>query len=143
MAAILEQVFRMSLLKIAATNLAAGNLCGDCEDRNTVPMAIVQTIDEVKIAGTAAASTYCKLACQMSLGAGCKGGHLLMSHMYPLNVFTLTDCLGQPIQGIASHTIDSPYSRVHECFDKDFSYILCHCVSSSPSDGADCRRSQA
>jgi hypothetical protein len=68
----------------------------------------------------------------MSLGAGCKGGHLLMSHVYPLNDFTLTDCLGQPIQGIASHTIDSPYSRMHECFDKDFSYFLRHCVSSPP-----------
>ena len=58
MAAILEQVLRMCLLKIAASDLMARNLRRNRKHWYATPMAIEEAVDEVKIARPAAAGTY-------------------------------------------------------------------------------------
>src|SRR4029077_16223031 len=44
-AALREDVFRVSLLKISATNLPTRNVCGNSEDWNTVALTIVKAIN--------------------------------------------------------------------------------------------------
>jgi hypothetical protein len=60
--AISEQVFRMSLLKIPASNLVAGYLRGNRKNGNTIPMTVEQAIDEEKVSRTATACAYRKVA---------------------------------------------------------------------------------
>src|ERR1700676_4361248 len=120
----------MRLLKIPAADLGTGNLSRNCEHGNPVPMAIVEAVDEVKIARPATAGTDGKLAGQVSLCAGCKSSHLFMAHMHPLNVFVSTDGIGQSVQGMARHAIDAFHARVPECFDKYLSHFLRHMLFS-------------
>ena len=53
MAALREEMFRVGFLKIAAANFVAGNLRRNREDGDTVALAVVETIDQMQIAGTA------------------------------------------------------------------------------------------
>jgi hypothetical protein len=55
MAALREEMFRVGFLKIAAANFVAGNLRRNGENRNTVALAVVETIDQMQIAGAATA----------------------------------------------------------------------------------------
>ena len=54
-AALRKQMFGMRLLKISTANFVAGNLGGDGEDRDAAAVAIVETIDQVEVAGAATA----------------------------------------------------------------------------------------
>ena len=57
-AAILEQMLRMRLLKIAASDLMARNLRRNRKHWYATPMAIEEAVDEVKIARPATACAY-------------------------------------------------------------------------------------
>jgi hypothetical protein len=92
MAAFPEQDFRMGLLKIAAAHLGARNLRRDRQHRHPVAMTLEQAVDEVKIAGTAAAGADGEPAGHLRLGACRERGHFLMAHVHPAD-------LGRP-QGV-------------------------------------------
>ena len=47
MAALREEMFRVGFLKIATANFVAGNLRRNRENRNTVALAVVETIDQM------------------------------------------------------------------------------------------------
>jgi hypothetical protein len=83
MAAVPEQVFRMSSLEIINPDFAAGNMGRDCQNRHMVALAIEQAIDQMQIARTAAAGTDSKISGEMSLGACRESGGLLMAHVDP------------------------------------------------------------
>jgi hypothetical protein len=57
-------------------------------------MAIEEAIDEVKIARAATTCAHRNLSREMSLRAGGKRGHLFMSYMKPLDLFTFPDDVG-------------------------------------------------
>src|SRR5258708_1012032 len=100
MAAIFEQMLRMRLLKVAASNLVTRNLRRNSKYRHTIPMTIEETIDKVKIARAATARAHSDRTCKVSLRTGSKSSHLLMPYMYPLDLFTFPDYVGQAIQRI-------------------------------------------
>ena len=85
-AAILEQMFRMCLLKVAASDLMTRDLRRNRKYRHAVPMAIEQAIDEVKIARAATACAHSDLSGKMSLRTGGKRGHLFMPHVQPFDL---------------------------------------------------------
>ena len=55
MAALLEQEFRMGLLKVCRADFGTRNVRRNGDDRRTTSMAIVQSVDKVQIAGPTAA----------------------------------------------------------------------------------------
>src|SRR5207253_7149905 len=81
LAAFLEVDFRMGGLEEIDADLAARDMCGNCQYRNAAPLAVEQTVDQVKIARTAAAGTDRQLAGQMRLGADRKSTRLNSSHV--------------------------------------------------------------
>ena len=87
-------MFRMGLLKVAASDLMTRNLCCNRKYRNAIPMAIEEAIDEVKIARAATACAHRNLSCKVSLRTGGKRGRLFMSYMKPLDLFTFPDYVG-------------------------------------------------
>ncbi len=85
----------MRLLKVTAADFGTGNLRRNGQHRHTAAMAIVEPVDQVKIARPATARTHGQFARQVSLGAGGKRSHLFMSHVQPFNLFALADRIGQ------------------------------------------------
>ena len=83
MAAFPEQDFRMGLLEVAAADLGTGDLGGDREHRHPVAMAIEQAVDEMQVAGPAAAGADGERPGHLRLGAGGEARHLLVAHMHP------------------------------------------------------------
>src|SRR5580658_5563926 len=101
MAAVLKQVFRMRLLKIAAADLPARNLRRDRQNRHAASMAIIETVDEVKISRPAASGADRQFARQVCLGAGGEGCRFFMPNMHPLNALALAHTIGETVQRIA------------------------------------------
>jgi hypothetical protein len=125
-AAIFEQVVWMRLLKVTTSDLVTWNLCCNRKYRHAIPMAIEETVDEVKIARATTASAHSDLSCEMGLRSGSKRGCLFVPHMHPFDLFTFPDYLGQAIQRIANHSVDPLYACVQQCVDEYLSHSLCH-----------------
>ena len=87
MTALREEMFRMSFLEVVAAQLSAGNLCGNRNHGNTVAVAIVKPVDQMKIPWTAAPGAHRQTSGQVRFRARGKSCRLLMSYMDPLNVF--------------------------------------------------------
>ena len=117
-AALGEEMLRMGLLEVSAADLAAGNLRGDGEDRHTAAVAVVESVDQVQVAGTAAAGADRQSPGEMRLRARGKRGRLLVSHVDPSHVLVSADRVRDSVERVARHPIDpldSPGDeRVHE-----------------------------
>jgi hypothetical protein len=88
----------MRLLKIRASNLIAWNLRGDGKHRNTTALAVIETIDQMQIAGTATPRADSKLSGKMCLRASSERGRFFMSHVNPLNLLLLSNRVGDPVE---------------------------------------------
>ena len=113
MAAVLEQMLRMGLLKVAASDLMARDLRCNCKYRHAIPLAIEEAVDEVKIARTATTGAHRDLSCKVSLRTGGKRRHLFMPYVQPFDLFAFPDDVRQPVQGIANYPVDPFYAGVH------------------------------
>src|SRR5271169_1481498 len=96
-AAFLEQLLRMRFLKITRADLRRWNLRGDREDGHARPVAIEQTIDEVQVAGPAAASANGEFAGKLRFGAGRESGDFLVAHMHPFDLTLSTQRVSQAV----------------------------------------------
>src|SRR5258706_15174153 len=70
MAALREEMFGISLLKISAANFPARNLGGNGDDGNAATLTVVEAINQMHIPRTTPSGTYCQLAS----GMGCSPG---------------------------------------------------------------------
>jgi hypothetical protein len=86
MATPLEQRLWVGFLEIASADLCRRNVRGDDKDRHAGAVAIKQTIDEVQVAGSAAAGADRKIAGQMRLGSRRKGRDLFVPHVDPFDL---------------------------------------------------------
>src|SRR5258705_7456401 len=129
-AAILEQDFGMRFLKIISTDLGRWDLCGNGKHRYPRAVAIEQSVDEMEIAGSAAAGANCKLACQMGLGTGREGCHLLMPDMHPVDLALAPERIGQAVQAVADNAINSLDAGRDEDLRKLIGYCFCHSIFS-------------
>ena len=75
-------------------------------------MAVEEAVDEVQVAGAAAARTDCDRTRQGGLGAGREGRHLLVTDVYPLDPALRPDRLGQAVQAVADDAVDPGDSGV-------------------------------
>ncbi len=105
-AAILEKVFGVCLLKIAAAYLLTRNLRCDCQHWNTAAVAVIETIEEVHIARAATAGANGDLAGEMCFRARGKRPCLLIPYVKPRDLFPLPDCIRKPVERIAHYAVD-------------------------------------
>jgi hypothetical protein len=69
-------------------------------------MAIEESVDEVKVAGTATPGADCQLAGHMCVGASSEGRHFLVADVDPPDGFLSSYLVGYPIERIADYSKD-------------------------------------
>jgi hypothetical protein len=126
MAAFAEQVLRMGFLKIPGPDLGRRDLRRNAKHRHARPVAVEQAINEVQIAGPAAAGTHGKFAGQMCLGARRKGGDFLDPDMHPFDLPLPPNGVGQAIQAVADDAVGPLNADCGEGFHKLISNGFCH-----------------
>jgi hypothetical protein len=81
---------------------------GDRQHRHAAAMTVVESVDEVQVARTAAAGADRELAGEMRLGAGGEGRGLLVAHVNPIDAFDATQRVGEAVERIAYDAVDTP-----------------------------------
>src|SRR5258707_4217257 len=118
MAAIPEQIFRMCRLEIIDSDFATGDVGGDCQNRYAIALAVEQAVDQMKVAGTAAAGAHRKAAGKMSFSSRCKCSGLFMTHVDPFDRLSSPQRVGKAIERVANHSVDTLHARFFESFDQ-------------------------
>ncbi len=111
-AALLEQLLGMGLLEVVQADLGGGDLCGNGQHRHVVAMAIEQAIDQVQVAGAAAAGAYGQFAGGGGFGTGGKRGHFFVAHMHPLDAVHGAQGVGQAVEAVAGQAPDALDARL-------------------------------
>jgi hypothetical protein len=111
-----EQAFGMGGLEVVDADLLARNMGGDRQHRHAAAMAVVEPVDEVQVAGPAAAGADRELAGEMRLGAGGEGRGLLVPHMDPINALQAAQRIGEGVERIAHHAVDALDARLLQRF---------------------------
>src|SRR6516164_8972161 len=95
-------------------------------------MAIEQAVDEMQVAGPAAAGTDRKFAGQMRFGASRERCHFLMTHMHPLDLALPANRIGQAVEAVADDAVNPLDADGRESLRE----LICnrfHTVRPSPS----------
>src|SRR5262249_7656465 len=100
-----KEVLGVGLLEVAAANLRAGNVSGDGDDGDAVSVAIVESIDEVHVAGAAAARAGGQLSGEVCVGPGGEGGDLLVPDVDPADLVVPPDVVGDAVQRVSRHSV--------------------------------------
>src|SRR5262245_4702553 len=99
-------------------------------------MRIEQPVDEMKIAGSAAAGTNCELARKMGLTAGGESCGLFVPDMNPFELALAAQRVGQPIKAIADDAVNPFDPGRDKHVRKLVCYFLCHRAFSSAGSAA-------
>jgi len=81
----------MGFLEISGAEFGRRDLRCNGKHRHARPLTIEQAIDEVQIAGSAAAGTDGEVSRQVRFGTGRKGCDLLVPHMHPFDLGLAAD----------------------------------------------------
>src|SRR5699024_4987418 len=102
---------------VARGGVVAGDVRGDGERRDTGAPSVVEAVDEVEVARSAAAGTHGALAGQCCLTAGCEGGGLLVADMDPFELRVDPQRAGEAVERISGDAVDAFASAGHEGID--------------------------
>ena len=98
MAALLEQILRVRFLEIARADFRRRDLGGDCEHWQARAVAVEETVDEMQIAGPAAAGADRELTGEMGFAGGGKRRDLLVPDMNPFDLALLAQRSVSPLR---------------------------------------------
>jgi hypothetical protein len=107
MAALREEMFGVSFLKIPAADFVAWNLRGNGQDGHAATMAVVEPVDQMQVGGTAASSTDGQSPGEMRFRSGGKRSGLFMPDVDPLNGLIFANGVGEAPERVAGTTIDT------------------------------------
>jgi hypothetical protein len=106
-AAVLEEAFRMRRLKIIDADFRTRDVRGDGEHGNAAALAVEESVDEVQIAGTAAAGTDGEFTRQMRFSPRREGRALFVAHVYPLDRLEPPQGIGEAVERVAHDAINA------------------------------------
>ena len=111
-AAFAEEVLRMGLLEISATDFGGRNLRCDREHGRAAAMRIEQAVDEMKVARPAGTGADRKLTGNLRLAGRREGGDLLVTDVNPFDLVLPTQRFRQAIEAVANDAKDASHARV-------------------------------
>ena len=109
-AALRKEMLRVGLLEIAAADFVAGDLRGDGQNGDAAAVAVIESVDEVEIAGAAAAGAYGEVAGEMGFSTGGEGGDFFVAEMDPVEFAGGTDGFGDAVEGVAGDAVDAAHA---------------------------------
>jgi len=107
----------MGFLEISGADLTAWNMRCDREYRGIAAMSIEESVDQVKAAGTAAATAGREFPAELSLGARRKRGGFFVAHVNPLNSPIYSQSIRHRIQAVAHDAVESLDARFNKSAD--------------------------
>jgi hypothetical protein len=110
-----------SLLKEVGTELGAGYLRGDRQDGNTAPLAVMESIDEMEIARSAASCADRKFACNLRFAPSREGGDLFVPDHHPVDTIVSTDGVCKSVERVTGDTVDTLDARFQEGLNDNIS----------------------
>ena len=87
---------------------------GDGKHRNLVAVRIEEPVDQVQVAGAAAAGADRELAGQFGVGGGGERCGFLVAHVHPLDLAATPDRVGDWVQTVADDAIDTPHTSLDQ-----------------------------
>ena len=121
-AAFLEKLFRMRGLEIFHAHLALRDVGGDGQHRSMVPVGVKQAVDQMEVAGAAAAAAYSQVPAQLGFRARSKCRRFLMPHMNPFNGLPPSQSVRNGVQAIPHNSVNSLNSRLFQNFNDLIGY---------------------
>jgi hypothetical protein len=115
--AFFEKNLRMSFLEIPGADLTAWNMRCDREYWSIAAMSIEKSVDQVKVAGAAAATAGREFPAELSLGARRKRGSFFVAHVNPLNFAIYSQSIRHRIQAVAHDAVKSFDTRFNKSAD--------------------------
>ena len=135
MAALRKEMLRVGLLKVCAADFVAWNLRGDGEHRNTAAVAVVESVDQVEISGTATAGANRQPAGKMSLSARGKSCCFFMAQMNPIQFSGGSDRLGNAVEGIAGDAVNPAHPGLCQNINQQICYFFLRHYGLRTKDG--------
>src|SRR5438105_15214844 len=101
---------------------------GNPEHGHARTVTIEQTVDEVQVAGSAAAGANGELSSQMRLGAGRERGNLLVPDVDPRDLSLPADGVGEAIEAVAHDAVDPLHPGGRKSFRELFGNGFHACI---------------
>jgi hypothetical protein len=98
---------RIAASSTTTTDLGARDLSCDRENGHARTVRIIQTVNQMQIAGAATAGANGKRASEMRLCAGRERGSLFVSRMDPFDIAAAAQRVGYSIETVADDSVDS------------------------------------
>src|SRR5262249_17649065 len=96
------------------TDLRARDVRGDREHGNSAAVGVVEPVDEVQVAGSAAARAYRELAGQRRVGGGRERRVLLVADVFPRDVTGAPNGVREPAEAVARQAVDAMYATARQ-----------------------------
>jgi hypothetical protein len=100
-AALTEQVLGMRFLEVLRPDLAARDVRRDREHRHPAALGVEQSVDQVQVAGAAAARAHRELTGQRCVGGRGERRRLLVPDVLPGDVTRAPDGIGETVEAVA------------------------------------------
>jgi hypothetical protein len=113
-AALREEMLRMSFLEISGPDFRGGYLRGDSEDGDAATVAIVKPIDQVQIPGAATPGAYRQSPGEMRLRSCGESGSLFMPDVDPLSAIAGANRVCDAIERIAGYAVHPTNACIEE-----------------------------
>ena len=111
MTALPKEILRTGFLEICAANLTAWNLRCNRQHRDTAALAIIESVDQMQIAGTAASCADSKISGEVGLSSCSEGRDLLVSYVNPLHLPLSPNRIGETVERIPGKAVNSFHPR--------------------------------
>ena len=125
-AALGEEAVGVGLLEVALTDLGAGNVAGDRQNRRTRAVGVVEAVDEVEVPRAARARAHGEFTCHLRVRAGGEGCGLLVTNVDPVDAAAsrtagATHRIDDRVETVAHDSVDA----AHPCGLQLLDDLLC------------------
>ena len=97
----------MRLLEVLGADLGARDVRRDRQHRHPAALRVEEAVDQMQVAGPAAARADRELSGQRGVGGRCEGGGLLVTHVLPRHFGSSPDRVGEAVEAVAGQAVDA------------------------------------
>src|ERR1700728_947212 len=136
-------MLRTGFLEIGTAQFGTWNLRCDRHYGNPAALAIIKSVDQMKVAGAATPGAHRQAAGQMGFRSSGESCRLLVPHMDPLDILPLANRIGDAVKRVTWNSIDPANTSFSQDLGYEIRYsVFRHFVKHSFLDSRDIHQSQ-